>query len=332
MNYLFCLTFRDSVFATLAMLTVFGALTGPQAAQAQNYPVRPVRLIVPYTAGAGADLQARLAGVKLGQNLKQPIVVEIRPGGDTMIGTRAALQAPADGYTLLIATTTAAVAPLVHLNPGYRFDQLEVVMPLSFDGFMLSVSSSLPARNLAEFVAHVKANPGKLNQGALGASGPIELITDRFRTTAGLDMLKINYTGSLPALKDLAAGTIQVNVAGPVGTIPLFKSGHIRTLAYTGGDRNPLAPEIPTFKELGFPTIVGGVWYAVVASSTTPEPIKQRLARESMSILATADFKEKMSGLGSTPWMSTLQEFIAFTKSDLALWEADIKRIGVKPE
>lgn len=300
------------------------------AAQAQDYPVRPVRLIVPYAAGAGADLLARMAGQKLGQNLRQTILVEARPGGDTMIGARAALQAPADGYTLLLATTTTAIAPLVNKDPGYSFSQFELLTPLSFDGFILSINAGVPAKNLAEFIAHARANPGKLNRGSLGSAGPIELIFERFLAAAGLDIVKVNYSGSGPALKDLAGGQIQAIVAGPVGTIPLVKSGHIRALAYTAAERNPLAPEIPTFKEQGQPSIVGGVWYAIAAAATVPEPIRRKLASEGAAVLATADFKEKLAAQGSTPWPGTLAEFIAFVRADNQLWEADLRRSSAK--
>ena len=321
-------TFKNGLLATLITAA---ALLAPQA-NAQEFPSRPVRIIVPYAAGAGADLLARLAGQKMQANLKQPFVVEARPGGDTMIGARAALQAPADGYTLLVGTTATAIAPIVRANPGYRFDNLEVLTPLSYDGFILSVNAAIPAKNLAEFIAHVKANPGKLNQGSQGNAGPIELITDRFRAIAGLDMAKIIYPGNAPALKDLAGGVLQVVVAGPTATMPLVKGGHIRALGYTLAERNPFTPDLPTFKEQGFPTIVGGVWYALMGNASIAEPIKQKLSREGIGVLATADFKEKLTGQGLTRWPGTLQEFISFTKTDLALWEVDIKRSNLKPE
>jgi tripartite-type tricarboxylate transporter receptor subunit TctC len=321
---------KASTLRTLAALICAATLASP-AVHAQEYPLKPVRLIVPYAAGAGADLLARMAGQKLGQNLKQNILVEARPGGDTMIGARAALQAPADGYTLLLATTTTAIAPLVNKDPGYNFSQFEVLVPLSFDGFILSVNAGVPARNLAEFISHVKANPGKLNRGSLGSAGPIELISERFLASAGLDIVKVNYGGSGPALKDLAGGTIQVIVAGPVGTMPLVRSGHIRALAYTAGERNTLAPEIPTFRELGHPAIVGGVWYAIASASTVAEPIKRKLASEGANVLATSDFKEKLAAQGSTPWPGTLQDFISFIRSDNQLWEADIRRGAARP-
>jgi len=316
---------------TVLFALLLAGATQMSAVQAQGFPARPVHVIVPYAPGAGADLLARVAAGKLAENLKQAVVVESKPGGDTMIGARAALMAPSDGYTLLLATTTTAIAPLVHKDPGYSFDSLEVIMPLSFDGFMLSVNSQVPAKHLAEFVAHVRAHPGKLNQGSLGSAGPIALITDRFRAEAGLSMERINYSGSGPALKDLAGGTIQVIVAGPVGTMPLVKSGHIRALAYTAGDRNPLAPEVPTFKESGWPNIVGGVWYAITANAKTPDTIKKRLANEGASVRASADFKDKLKAQGSTPWPGSLQDFNSFIHSDMNLWMADIKRSNLKP-
>ena len=145
-------------------------------------------------------------------------------------------------------------------------------------------------------------------------------------------MEKINYSGSGPALKDLAGGAIDVIVAGPVGTMPLVKSGHIRALAYTAAERNPIAPEVPTFKELGWPNIVGGVWYGITVVAKTPDAIKQRLVREAASVRASADFKDKLMEQGSTPWPGTLQDFTTFVRADTLLWAADIKRGNVKAD
>lgn len=292
-------------------------------AQAQEYPARPLRLVVPYGPGGLGDLTGRVAGQRLAQSLKQNVLVENRPGGDTMIGTRAALQSPADGYTLLFATTTAGIVPLINADAAYRFDDLEVVMPLSFDGFAFSINAAVPAKNLAEFVAHVKANPGRVNYGVSGSMGPGELITSRFRAIAGLDMVKINYASGVPAQKDLAAGVIQAYIAGAV---PSDVGGRIRVIATTGAERRSTAPDVPTFRELGYPGMVGGIWFAIAVNVRAPTPVKQRLSRDGASILAASEFREKMAGVGATPWAGTPQEFLAFIKADLALWDADIKR------
>lgn len=298
--------------------------TAVQPVQAQDFPSRPLRLIVPYGAGGLGDLTGRVGAQRLAANLKQTVLVENRPGGDTMIGTRAALQAPADGHTLLFATTTAGIAPIINADAGYRFEEIEVLMPLTFDGFALAISTALPARNLAEFVTYVKANPGKVNYGVSGSLGPGELITSRFSSIAGLDMVKVNYASGVPAQKDLAAGVIQAYVSGAA---PNDAGGRIRVIASTGGERRSTAPDVPTFRESGYPGVVGGIWFAVAASAKTPAAIKQRLAREGAAISASPDFREKMAGVGASAWTGTLAEFLAFIKADLALWDADIQRI-----
>ena len=311
------------VSCALAMLVAVAVLAGPATARAQEYPLRPLRLVVPYGPGGLGDLTGRLAGQRLALNLKQTVLVENRPGGDTMIGTRAALQAPPDGYTLLFATTTAGIAPLINADAAYRLDDLEVVTPLTFDGFALSINAALPAKNLAEFIAYIKANPGKVNYGVSGSMGPGELITSRFRAIAGLDMVKINYASGVPAQKDLAAGVIQAYIAGAV---PNDVGGKIRVIATTGAERRSTAPDVPTFRESGFPGMVGGIWFAIAVNARTPALVKQRLSREGMSIVAAPDFRDKMASVGATAWPGTLQDFLAFIKADLALWDADIRR------
>ena len=297
----------------------------PVAAQGQEYPARPVHLVVPYGPGGQGDLTGRLAAQRLAASLKQTVLVENRPGGDTMIGTRAALQAPADGHTLLFATTTAGIAPIINADAGYRFEDIDILMPLTFDGFAMAIHAGLPVRNLAEFVSHARANPGKLNYGVSGSLGPGELITSRFANIAGLSMVKVNYASGVPAQKDLAAGVIQAYVSGAV---PNDAGGRIRVIATTGAERRATSPDVPTFRESGFPGVVGGIWFAIGASVKVPMAIRQRLVRDGAGIAAAADFREKMAGIGGSAWTASLAEFQSFIRADLAQWDADIRRLS----
>lgn len=288
--------------------------------------MRPLRLVVPYGPGGLGDVTGRVAGQRLAQSLKQTVLVENRPGGDTMIGTRAALQSPADGYTLLFATTTAGIAPLTNADAGYRFDDLEVVMPLSFDGFAFSINAAVPAKNLAEFVAHVKANPGRVNYGVSGSMGPGELITSRFRAISGLDMVKINYASGVPAQKDLAAGVIQAYIAGAV---PSDVGGRIRVIATTGAERRSTAPDVPTFRELGYPGMDMGTWHAMFIASAAPRPIIQRLQVGMRFATSSPELKAQLAKNDEEPWLGTLEEFAAKMKEESANMASDYKRLNL---
>jgi tripartite-type tricarboxylate transporter receptor subunit TctC len=318
------------VIRSLTALVGAAAIVFSSSTPAQNFPDRALRMIVPFAPGGATDIIARLVADKLGGQLGQPVVVENRPGGGTLIGTRAVLQAPADGYTILMASSTLATAPLIYRNPGYKLDDFALVAPIGSVGFILSINADVPAKNLAEMVAYAKANPGKLNNGSLGGGGATQLLTERFKIAAGISLVDVNYSGGAPAMKDLIGGNIQVFLDGVTTTVPQLKSGRIRPVGITTERRSAMVPDIPTFKEQGFPTITGGVWFALYVSAKTPPAIVQKLAQDGQRAAGSAEVKEKLGTIGAEGWTGSVQDFATYVKQDLVLWEQDARRLNIQ--
>lgn len=300
-------------------------------ASAQNFPTKPLRMIVPYGAGGPTDVIARVAAPKLGDALGQAVLVENRPGAATLIGTRAALQAPADGYTLLFTANTMALNSLAYRNPGYKMSDFVPIAPIATTSFILSVKSSLPIKTLADFVAYARANPKKLNNVSLGSSSVTHLAVERFRATAGYEVTEVEYGGgSSAAAQALMAGVVDVFLDGTISAMNTGKSPQVRMLATTRDQRMPSAPDLPTFKELGYPNMVILSWVGVFASVKTPEPIVQKLSTELAKVASDGEVRNRLVNLGLDPWTGRAQDFPAFVKEDLALWEKDIRRAGIQ--
>lgn len=294
---------------------------------AQDYPTRPIRLIVPFAPGGATDIIARIVAPKLAEMLAQSVVVENRAGGGTLIGTRATLLAPPDGYTLLMNSPSMATNSLAYRKPGYAMSDFIAVHPLTVSRFVLSAHSAVPARNLAELVSYGKANPGKLTSASLGGSNITHLSMERFKVAAGFNTLTVTYGGSGPANQALMAGVVDLFVDGGATAFQAAKSGKTRMLAITGAERARFAPDIPTFAELGYPTMSSAQsWFALFASASTPEPVVQRLRRDLGKVLAIADIRERITGLGFEIWSGSPQDFQAYVTQTLGLWEQDIRR------
>lgn len=301
-------------------------------AAAQDYPNRRVRVIVPYAAGGPVDITSRIVSPKLSELLGQPVVVENRPGGGTLIGTRAALQAPPDGYTLSIQATTLALNSLAYKAPGYKFSDFVPLYPLTASPFVLSVHESVPVKNLAELVAYGRANPGKLSSVSLGASSITQLTLERFKVAAGISTLSVGYGGSGLANQALVTGVVDMFMDGNVTAFLTAKSGKTRMLAITGTQRSKTAPEVPTFIELGYPTMFMRSWVAAFATAKTPEPIVQRLKNDFARVLGLPEVRERIVALGSDVYPGPPQDFPTFIREDLVLWEQDIRRAGLSLE
>lgn len=296
---------------------------------AQSFPDRPLRLIVPFAPGGATDIVARVVAQKLGESVGQTVLVENRPGGGTLIGTRAVLHAPADGYTILMSSSTMATAPLMYKTPGYSMSDFALLAPIGSVGFTLTTHASVPANNLKELVAYVKANPGKLNMGTLGGGGATRLLGERFKGVSGIQLAEVPYGGGAPALRDLLAGNIQVFLDGITTTVPHARSPHIRVLAVTTQNRSSLLPDVPTFKEQGFPTMTSGVWFALYASEKTPSAVVERLRSAALRAVSSSEVKEKLVAIGAEAWTGSAQEFTEYVLQDTARFGEDIKRLGI---
>jgi tripartite-type tricarboxylate transporter receptor subunit TctC len=305
------------------------AIAASLGAQAQEYPTKPIRMIVPYAAGGPTDVRARLLAQKMSELLGQQIIVESRPGANTFLGTRAVAQADPDGYTLLVHSSSLTLGPLTFKNPGYKVEDFAVVAPMTIAPFVLSISPSLPAKNATELVAYAKANPGKLNNGSLGAAGQSQLLTERFKEAAGgLQIVDVNYKGAAQALQAVMAGEIHMYMDSLQSSVPMARAGKVRMVGVTSERRVAGLPDLPTFKEQGL-NVVGGTWTALFAPARTPQSILERLSREATRATAAPEVREKMFTLGSEPWSGSVAEFAKYAKDDAAQWEKDLRRLKI---
>jgi tripartite-type tricarboxylate transporter receptor subunit TctC len=296
---------------------------------AADYPSRPIRLVVPYAAGGAVDMVGRVYAQQLGDLLGQPVVVENRPGGSALIGIKSVQQAPADGYTLLMSTTTFSTNTIVYKAPGYATDDFSVVAGLGVSGLLLLSNKNVPVKDYAELIAFGKANPGKLNMGVLGGGGITQLLTSRFQHVTGIRTTEIAYKGGAPAMQDLLGGNIDIFIDPMPSAVPQLSSGRLRPLASTNEARSLLAPEVPTFKELGVPEMVGGAWFAVHALAKTPQPLIDKLRQQSAAMMKSKAFRDRLEGVKVDPWSGGLDAFQQYLKADRALWEKDAQRLGL---
>ncbi len=312
--------------ACLAMLAV-------DLAQAETYPKRPIRMIVPTVAGSPVDVLARLTGDRIAQALAQPVVIENRPGAGTVLGTKAAASAPPDGYTLLFgASSSLAVAPALQKNAG--FDPVKSFVPVasvSQGALVLAVTPSLPVKSVAELVAYAKANPGKLNYGSgLGTTPHIGWGLFKLRT--GTDIVYVPYPGATPAITDLVAGRMQLIFDAPGALTGLAAEGKLRALATSGDKRIAAAPDLPTMVESGYPGFVITFWTGVVAPAGTPDPVVARLNATINDGLRSPEMRQRLAQYQVEPLLGTPQDFGAFIESEAKKWADVIQSAGIKAD
>jgi tripartite-type tricarboxylate transporter receptor subunit TctC len=307
---------------------------GVRAAGAQAWPSRPIRIVVPFAAGAGVlDIMARLAGQHLGASLGQQVVIDNRPGAGGIVGAEVVAKAEPDGYTLLMGNTALVVSPFLYAR--LPFDPLVDFMPVTLVNtapLLLVVHPSVPVRSVQELIAYAKARPGQLNYGSGGVGTTPYLATELFKSMAGLDVVHVPYKGGAPALADLLAGQLTFMIENVPGTLPMVKSGKLRALAITSTHHLPLVSDLPTMAEAGVPGYEMVGWNGIFLAKGTPPDIVARLAAELTKVLRLPDVKEQMAGLGAEPGGNLPQEFGAFAKAEHARWGAIIKERGIRPE
>jgi tripartite-type tricarboxylate transporter receptor subunit TctC len=312
-----------------AAVNVVGmALLGAGGVAAQDYPSKPIRMIVPYAPGGSTDILGRHFAKRLSELLKQQVYVENRGGAGALIGIRAVAQAPADGYTILYTTSIIAINPFIYKTPGYKLDDFVTLGSGGQFPYVLLANEKVPARNLKELVAYARANSGKLNYVSLGKGSPTQLFMARFMAAADISAVEINYPGAAPANQALAGGQVQLQFTG--ATLSNMQLPHIVPIAITAEERLDIAPNVETFKEAGYPTMLGGTWFALFAPARTPPAIVQKLR----TALATAavDLKDRLAATGTYLFRGRPEEFSAYIKRDTELWEADIKRLNLQME
>jgi tripartite-type tricarboxylate transporter receptor subunit TctC len=304
-------------------------------AQAQtDYPSKPIRIIVQFTPGTSTDIIGRLIGQKLTEAWGQPVVVDNRPGAGAVIGTEAAAKAAPDGYTLVMAVSSAfGINP--GLVPNLPYDVMRdfaLITNVVLTPQTLLVPAASPVKSVKELVAAAKAKPGELNYGSLGSGSTSHLTMELFRATAGIQLTHVPYKGSPPAYTDLFSGNIQLMFDAVPAVIPHAKSGKLRALAVGSSVRSPFLPDVPTVAESGYPGFEAVGWIGLAAPAKTPDAILNKLNAEVVKILATQDTKDRLAGLGVTPVGDTRAQFTAFVRSEIAKWGKLIKDANVKAD
>ena len=314
---------------------LFGCLFASTAfVHAQDYPSRPLRLIVPTAPGGGTDFTGRLVAAKLSESLGQQVVVENRGGGGGSVGADNAAKSTPDGYTLLLGSiATHAVNPALYKKLPY--DHLKDFAPVSLIGTVpnaMVVHPSVPVKSMQEFIAYAKANPGKINYGSSGVGSPPHLSMELLRSMTGINLVHVPYKGAGPALADLLGGQMQAMCTSLAGLINFIKSGRVRALGVTTAKRNPQLPDVPTIVESGIPGYEVTIWYAVFAPVATPKAIVQKLNTEMVKALNSPEMKERMALQGMDPAPSTPAELTAFVKIETAKWAKAAKDSGATAE
>ena len=306
----------------------------PFVAMAQDYPNKPVRIIVPFAAGGVADLLPRMVGDKLSQKWGQPVVVENKVGAAGNIGMAEGARAAPDGYTLTLAPTgNLTVNP--SLFPNLPFDTARDFTPVTMlaqVANVLVVHPSVPAKNFKELIAYAKANPDKLNFASPGDGSGAHLAGELLKLEAGIKMTHVPYKGLAPAVNDLLGGQVQVMFAGISTVLQHVKGGKLVALAVASPVRNPQLPDIPTVIESGIPGFEVISWYGIVTRSGTPAAVVQKLHRDMVEALGAEDVKAKLAGLGLEPVGNTPEQFDALIKAEGRKWSDIVRRANIKTQ
>ena len=300
------------------------ALLIASGACAQSFPAKPVRMIVPFPPGGGADALARLIGPNLTELWKQQVIVENKPGASGHIGADFVAQSPPDGYTLLMSST----ASLTEKN----VDQFAPVSLVSASPYVVTVNPNVPAGSIRELIALAKANPGRLSFASSGTGAASHLSAELFKSMAQIDLLHVPYKGTGQALTDLLAGQVDLLFAPSQTVISHVKAGKLKALAVTGSKRSETLPDLPTVAEAGLPGYQAVGWFGLLAPAATPKPVVDRLSADVNRVLADSDVRAKMQALGADPGGNSPEEFRRFIRDDQAKWSKLMKDAGIKTQ
>jgi tripartite-type tricarboxylate transporter receptor subunit TctC len=317
-----------------ALHTLFAILflVGSTFALAQGYPMRPVKIVVPFPPGGPTDIVGRLVATKLSESLGQQFVVENRAGAGGTVGSEAVAQAAADGYTLLYgSTSTLAMAPSLYRRLAY--DPRKSFAPISLVSIgplLIVVNASVPATTLAQLIALAKEKPGSLNYSSAGNATPPHLAAEMFKSMTGVDMVHVPYKGGAPALQAVTAGEVQVLFEGLVTLLPQIKAGRLRALAISGNARDPALPDVPTVAEAGLPAFQVMFWSGLVAPVGTPPDVVSTLNAALRQALAGNEARDTLARLGLAPAGNTPADFARFIGAEILRWEQVIKLSGAR--
>jgi tripartite-type tricarboxylate transporter receptor subunit TctC len=325
---------RIGALTSCATALAFIAILPLAATYADDYPDRPVKVIVPTPPGGPVDVIARIASNALQTTLGKAFVVENRAGAGNTIGSKDAAEASHDGYTLLYSSASGLViAPLLHPDAGY--DPIKSFDPIALVGEssnILVVNPSVPAKTVQELVAYAKANPGKVNFSSGGVGVLPHLIGEMFKARAGVDIVHVPYKGGGPSINDVVAGNVQMTFEGTSVLLPLIQAGRLRALAVTTAKRIPQLPDVPTMVESGFPNFVSTSWTGFLAPAHTPAPIIARLNAAINAGLKTEELKTALARLSNEPLGGTPADFTAVINGDLDKWSPIVNALGLNKQ
>jgi tripartite-type tricarboxylate transporter receptor subunit TctC len=301
----------------------------PVQAQAQGYPSRPVRVVVPLAAGGGMDTITRGLAQRLGETFDQTVVVDNRPGAGSLIGLEILANAAPDGYTLMMISSTTVVYPILYES---RFDILRDFTPVSqvtAQGYVLVVHPTIPAKSVTELVEYARANAGKLNYASSGIGSPIHMSTELFQIATKTRMIHVPYKGMAAAYVNLLSGRIQLSFATIISSLPHIKAGRLRALAVTPAKRTPVLPDVPTLGEAGVPVVVVN-WYGLIAPAGTPKAVVDRISGETAKAMQSPDMMKRVVAEGSEAVGGSRQAFAAHIRAEHDLWSKVIKQAGIR--
>jgi tripartite-type tricarboxylate transporter receptor subunit TctC len=319
------------MFAALRCLAALLALCA-SAALAQNYPAKPVRVLLGFPVGQATDILARVVATRLSAQHGQQFYVDNRPGAAGIIATEMAAKAEADGYTLLATSSgPLTVNPALYAKLPYDVARdFVVVAGLGIVPYVVVVNASSPIKDVQGLVAYAKANPGKLNYASGGSGVTNHLVTEMFKAAAGIDMQHVPYKGGPAALTDLVGGQVDVMFETMIATLPLVKGGKLRALAVSSANRASAVPELPTLSESGYPGFTGVPWVAMAAPIKTPRTIVASLNADINRILSSAEVRESFIAQGSEPLVMSLEQMDEFVKAETLKWGRAVKASGAK--
>lgn len=317
---------------TCAMLIAFVAASQAPAS-GQQYPNRPIRLIVPFSPGGTTDILARTLGQALGDNLGQSIVADNRAGASGNLGTALATKAEPDGYTLLLGVISPLAINVTLFGAKLPYDPLKDLAPISLITKVpqvISMNPQVPAKDLKELIALAKAQPNKLNYGTAGAGTSNHLVAELIKAAADIQMQHVPFKGAGPASIAVMAGEVQMMVSAPPAVISHFKSGRLRALAVSSPKRSPALPDVPTIAESGLPGFEATAWYSLMAPAGTPAPIIKKVHQALVKAMQTPAVRDRLLAQGAVPQSSTPEELRAFMRAEIPKWAKAIELAGVK--
>jgi len=306
-------------------------LAAALATQARAFPDKPVRLVVPYSAGGSTDLISRALGQKLSEIWGQTVVIDNRPGGSTIIATDIVAKSAPDGYTLLVTTTSFTIVPsLTDKLPYDPAKDFEPITLINTTPLVLVVNPGVPAKSVKELIALAKARPGALNFGSAGSGGSNHLAGELFNVMAGVKIVHVPYKGNAPALNDLVGGHVDIVFNGLTSAVPLIKAGRLRPLAVTSLTRSSALPDIPTLDELGLKGFQAVAWNGLSAPARTPKDVIRRINADVLKVIRSPEFVERLTAEGSDAVGDSPEQFAAFLQEETARWNKLIKFANIK--